>query len=157
MSSTNIRPDAMDFCSPYGRPNVLRADKEYETDDYVVVVAIDIGAAFSRNAFSTKHDPTRVRAIRNRGAEHRFASYNTPTCVLFDVDGKFKSFGYSAQEEYALLSPEESVNYFYVDGLKLLLQDNSVGQISSYSPWNVITHPQSDERWFIGCNTRIIL
>ena len=107
--------------------NPLRHDKTRETvDDYAFVAAIDLGTAFSGYAYSSKNNPTNVRWNKNWGAEYGCSSFKTPTCVLFDGDGEFKSFGYDAQEEHSFLSTEESMEYFYFDRFKMLLHDNSV-------------------------------
>ena len=126
MASEEILLDTIHLRSLTDLSDLTCPDETQETDDYVAVVAIDIGTTFSGYAFSTKHKPENVRVNRNWAAERGFASYKTPTCVLFDGDGEFKSFGYDAQEEHSFLSTEESMEYFYFDRFKMLLHDNSV-------------------------------
>ena len=110
--------------------NPLRHDKTRETvDDYAFVAAIDLGTAFSGYAYSSKNNPTNVRWNKNWGAEYGCSSFKTPTCVLFDGDGEFKSFGYDAQREQLMLPRYESINFYYFDRFKMLLPENPVGQI----------------------------
>ena len=56
-------------------------------------------------------------------------SHKAPTCVLFDGEGKFDSFGYEAEERYMELATDEDedVNeWFYFQRFKMKLHGQKV-------------------------------
>ncbi|XP_062574079.1 heat shock 70 kDa protein 12A-like [Saccostrea cucullata] len=83
------------------------------SEDYLIVAAIDFGTSYSGYAYSTRHDfkrnPTEVSA--NRLLSGNYQSLKTPTCILFDSEKKFDSFGYQAQSKYADLASDGSKGY----------------------------------------------
>jgi hypothetical protein len=54
--------------------------------------------------------------------ENRLQTYKTPTTILFDKDGKFCSFGYEAEHDYAKMCEDSThAEYRYFMGKQFLL------------------------------------
>ena len=96
------------------------------TDDFVVVVAIDIGTTYSGYSFSTKSNPSNIRSNKNWGEKQGFAAYKTPTCVLLDKRQNLKAFGYDAQTEFSTLANEDAEDYYYFHRFKMVLHTQRV-------------------------------
>lgn len=75
-----------------------------------LVAAIDFGTMFSGYAFSLlndyEKDPLRISAMTWSAGSGRLVSLKTSTCVLFDSEGKFHSFGFEAEDKYSNLALE---------------------------------------------------
>jgi hypothetical protein len=57
-------------------------------------------------------------------------SLKTPTCVLFDQNKKFHSFGFDAEEEYSGLALDNKHgDYFFFRRFKMKLFDKLVGNL----------------------------
>ena len=67
---------------------------------YLIVGALDFGTSYSGYAYSYNHDLNKVFTGQCNAPHRGGISEKTPTCILFDKDKKFKSFGYRAEEEY---------------------------------------------------------
>ncbi|XP_033742407.1 heat shock 70 kDa protein 12A-like [Pecten maximus] len=86
---------------------------------YPIVAAIDFGTTNSGYAFSTiddyKTSPLKISAISWVSGSNRLQSQKTPTCVLFDENKRFHSFGYEAEDKYSdlALDDEEEDWYFF--------------------------------------------
>lgn len=102
-----------------------------------LVAAIDIGTSFSGYAFSFVHeynrDPSKISAPTWTASMGRFMSQKTATCILFNPEGKFDSFGYEAEENYSELAEDEKHdNWFYFSRFKMMLYENMVNISSSF-------------------------
>jgi len=89
---------------------------------HFVVVAIDFGTTFSGYAFAFTREPTAIHMMRKwEGGDPGVINAKTPTCLLLDPSGDFKSFGYGARDCYHDLDKEEAKNWLYFDKFKMLL------------------------------------
>ena len=81
----------------------IQVSESNSSDEWDVVVAIDIGTSFSGYAYSDKKE------IKNNNINLNIWNANTtvsqtskaPTVVLLDKNKEFDSFGYEAEENYA--------------------------------------------------------
>ncbi|XP_060603701.1 heat shock 70 kDa protein 12B-like [Ruditapes philippinarum] len=83
-----------------------------------IIAAIDIGTALSGCAFYCSN-----RTYITHWLGHFGSSQKTPTCILFDSNKKFHSFGFEAEDKYASL-PEETddyMNWFFFRHFKMQL------------------------------------
>lgn len=87
------------------------------TSSKLLVAAIDFGTTYSGYAFSFKHeyetDPLKVCSNNWAAGSRSLVSLKTPTCVLFDKDKVFDSFGYEAEDKYSELAEEEEHQEWY--------------------------------------------
>ncbi|XP_069110662.1 heat shock 70 kDa protein 12A-like [Argopecten irradians] len=79
---------------------------------YLVVAAIDFGTTYSGYAYSFrdefKKDPLTIHTNQQwKDKESQLVSYKAPTSILFEKNGKFKSFGFEAESAYNDLMEEE--------------------------------------------------
>ncbi|KAK3604535.1 hypothetical protein CHS0354_000357 [Potamilus streckersoni] len=97
--------------------------------NYLIVVAIDFGTAYSGYAFQFKHDfdkdPTKISAPQAwNGGKPNLMSYKTPTCLLLGKDMKIHSFGFEAEDKYAdLCMEEDNKNWYFFRRFKMKLQE----------------------------------
>lgn len=103
-----------------------------EKRDKFIVAAIDFGTTYSGYAFSQKShfekDPT-LHIIMNKWEGGTLMSEKAPTCVLFDKDGDFESFGFEAEERYMDLTmdEDEDINsWYYFQRFKMALHGQKV-------------------------------
>ena len=103
-----------------------------EKRDKYVVAAIDFGTTYTGYACSLKHDfkkdPTKhfLTNIR-RSLKQPFDK--EPTCVLFNENERFDSFGYEAEEKYkeiAIDGEEEVSKWFFFERFKMKLHNEKV-------------------------------
>lgn len=94
-----------------------------------IVAAIDFGTTFSGYAFSFKHDyekdPCQIATFAWPGAR-ALMSLKTSTCVLFEPNQNFHSFGYEAEDHYGELAAEETgehKKWYYFRRFKMQLFD----------------------------------
>ncbi|XP_062620275.1 heat shock 70 kDa protein 12A-like [Saccostrea cucullata] len=86
--------------------------------DKLVVAAIDVGSIYSGIAFSYKHDyendPLKIRSNNWASDFGGLVTLKTPTCVLFNKDKGFHSFGYEAEDKYSELRVDgEQYEWYY--------------------------------------------
>ncbi|XP_060065872.1 heat shock 70 kDa protein 12B-like [Ylistrum balloti] len=93
----------------------------------LVVAAIDFGTTYSGYAFafqkdySSDHHSLRIYGIMSKNG----CSQKAPTCVLFNPQGKFDSFGYDAENRYAELTlTNEHQDWYYFRRFKMMLYNN---------------------------------
>lgn len=103
-----------------------------EKRDKFVVAAIDFGTTYSGYAFSLKSDfqkdPTQ-KIVLNMWGGGKILSHKAPTCILFNKDEKFDSFGYEAEEKYAELALEKGKDFndcFFFEKFKMKLHGQKV-------------------------------
>ncbi|KAK3108474.1 hypothetical protein FSP39_008744 [Pinctada imbricata] len=96
------------------------------------VAAIDIGTTFSGYAFSFKHDflkdPTRVLTKHWKSTSGEIQSNKTPTCILFNQNNEFHSFGYEAEDAYAdklLENANDASRWSFFRSFKMTLYDQA--------------------------------
>ncbi|XP_063441287.1 heat shock 70 kDa protein 12A-like [Mytilus trossulus] len=89
-----------------------------ESDNTLLVAAIDFGTTYSGYAFSTrdsfKKDKLDIKAnqVWNAGSK-QLLSLKTPTCILLKKNQEIVSFGYQAENDYAAVVTDESENDYY--------------------------------------------
>ncbi|CAG2190341.1 unnamed protein product [Mytilus edulis] len=81
------------------------------------VAAIDFGTTFSGYAFSNrndyKDDPSKVAGCHWSVGSQPGLSLKTPSCILFDPEQNFDSFGGEAEDKYTELAQEEEHGDWY--------------------------------------------
>ncbi|XP_045203146.2 heat shock 70 kDa protein 12A-like [Mercenaria mercenaria] len=84
-------------------------------EDYLLVAAIDFGTAYSGYAFSTRtdHGKDPLKVCANTWGAGNLMSLKTSTCVLFDRNKKFHSFGFEAEDNYSDFALDEKHQDFY--------------------------------------------
>ncbi|MEQ2301034.1 hypothetical protein AMECASPLE_031862 [Ameca splendens] len=86
------------------------------------IIAIDFGTTYSGYAFSiTDSEEETDPRLKYWGEEVGLETSKTPTCILFDKDEQFVSFGYEAKESYILKKSEEARNMLFFDCFKMSL------------------------------------
>uniref|UniRef100_A0A096MH77 Uncharacterized protein n=1 Tax=Poecilia formosa TaxID=48698 RepID=A0A096MH77_POEFO len=86
------------------------------------VIAIDFGTAFSGYAFNiTPREEKSEPHLQRWGKEYGFDSPKTPTCILFNEDETFLSFGYEAKITYKEMSREEAKKHYLFEDFKMAL------------------------------------
>ncbi|XP_033742797.1 heat shock 70 kDa protein 12B-like [Pecten maximus] len=99
--------------------------------NYEAVVAIDFGTTYSGYAFSLtseyKTDPMKISANNSWVAGSAgLMSMKCPTCILFDKDKNFVSFGYEAEDKYSNLVMDNSHHeYYFFKQFKMSLHQNT--------------------------------
>lgn len=95
------------------------------------VAAIDFGTTYSGYAFSFrsdfKTDPLKIITNNWKVGATNAVSLKAPSCILFDPDQKFHSFGFEAEDKYAELTEDADHNeWFYFKRFKMLLYEQKV-------------------------------
>ncbi|XP_062588856.1 heat shock 70 kDa protein 12B-like [Saccostrea cucullata] len=99
-------------------------------EDYLFVVAIDFGTTYSGFSFSSREDyrsnPLSQHSKQWYDSFSSFISYKTSTCVLFDPQGEFHSFGFDAEEHYYNLA-EKGIHrdWYYFRRFKMWLYEQN--------------------------------
>uniref|UniRef100_A0A3Q2CF37 Heat shock 70 kDa protein 12B-like n=2 Tax=Cyprinodon variegatus TaxID=28743 RepID=A0A3Q2CF37_CYPVA len=93
------------------------------------IIAIDFGTAYSGYAFSItsrgeKTDPY----LKIWGEEVGLATPKTPTCILFDENQEFISFGYEAREDYLSIKGQEARDKLFFDCFKMALYGKKINR-----------------------------
>lgn len=95
----------------YGACHEMKSQKR-STYTKLVVAAIDFGTTYSGYAYSFvsdyKKDP--LKFFTQVWSSEEITTDKTPTCVLFNKDKNFSSFGYEAERKYAELAEEGEHN-----------------------------------------------
>ncbi|XP_053373793.1 heat shock 70 kDa protein 12A-like [Mercenaria mercenaria] len=90
-----------------------------------VTAAIDFGTSFSGYAYSFAWDPYTIYTNDWLGEGMAVPTEKAPTTVLLYPDGRFHSFGYDAEDEYALLVDGEVFHdWYYFRNFKMKLYSN---------------------------------
>ena len=86
----------------------------------ILVAAIDFGTTFSGYAFSFLHEyeeiPMKISAMKWNSRIGPLTTEKTSTCVLFDKDRKFHSFGYEAEDKYSTLAYDKNTTIGITSG-----------------------------------------
>ncbi|PWA14623.1 hypothetical protein CCH79_00020705 [Gambusia affinis] len=95
------------------------------SDSYVI--AIDFGTTYSGYVFNIttkkeKSDPY----LPSWGKEYGFDTPKTPTCILFNEDETFLSFGYEAKMAYKEMSREEAEKHYFFENFKMELYNKEL-------------------------------
>jgi hypothetical protein len=107
------------------------------TSSKLLVAAIDFGTTYSGYAFSFKHeydnDPLKVCSNNWTAGSRSLVSLKTPTCVLFNKDQRFDSFGYEAEDKYSdLAEDEEHGEWYFFKRFKMSLFNKDVGSFPEF-------------------------
>mgnify|MGYP003691820595 CR=1 FL=1 len=118
--------------------NSVRRVADMSSSTKLLVAAIDFGTTYSGYAFSFKHehdsDPLKVCSNNWTAGSRSLVSLKTPTCVLFNKDKEFDSFGYEAEDKYSdLAEDEEHQDWFFFKRFKMSLFNKAVGANSNFS------------------------
>ncbi|VDI73321.1 Hypothetical predicted protein [Mytilus galloprovincialis] len=94
---------------------------------FVAVGAIDFGTTYSGCAFSTvqefKTNPLKIDTLQLDITNA--SSFKTPTALLLTPEGRFHSFGATAENEYVTLAQKEEANsWYYFNRFKMQLYTN---------------------------------
>ncbi|CAC5405225.1 unnamed protein product [Mytilus coruscus] len=107
-------------------------------DDTIIVAAIDFGTTYSGWAFSFRdryqNDPLDIQTHSGWKSGDGLTTPKVPTCILFDKDGHFCSFGYEAERMYAELLEEDSADgwkFFSRFKMCLFRDDDGLAQCHS--------------------------
>jgi hypothetical protein len=100
-------------------------------ENALVVVAIDFGTTFSGYAYSVceeyKKDQSKIYILTWQSGDG-LQTYKTPTTILLDKDGKFCSFGYEAEHDYAKMCEDRTLaEYRYFSKFKMKLYQPECG------------------------------
>lgn len=92
------------------------------------VAAIDFGTTFSGYAFGNrndyKDDPSKVAGCHWSTGSQPGLSLKTPSCILFDPEENFDSFGGEAEDKYTELAQEdEHGDWYFFRRFKMQLYD----------------------------------
>ena len=107
----------------------------HEKKEKMLVAAIDFGTTYSGYAFSFKHDyqndPCKISTNQNWVAgSMQLVSLKAPTCVLFDKDQKFHSFGYEAENVFSELALDnEHHQWYFFKRFKMVLHGAKVRKV----------------------------
>lgn len=87
-------------------------------DDYLFVVAIDLGTTYSGYSFSSKDEyksnPNSQQLRQWLDSSNNLVSNKKPTCILFDPKAEFHSFGYEAEENFYNLAENNKHGDWYL-------------------------------------------
>ncbi|XP_045204913.2 heat shock 70 kDa protein 12A-like isoform X1 [Mercenaria mercenaria] len=92
----------------------------------LLVGAIDFGTTYSGYAFQRrKHfesDPLQKIIANNWSSSSAQVSHKTPSCILFDKEKQFHSFGHDAEQKYNEVAGDgEHWNWYFFKRFKMLL------------------------------------
>lgn len=95
-------------------------------DGKLLVAAIDFGTAYSGYAFSLRSDyrldPLKIEPNHWTGYSSQTMSPKAPSSVLLNLDKTFKSFGYTAEEEYSsLVENGQHQEWYFFTKIKMRL------------------------------------
>ncbi|MED6252349.1 hypothetical protein ATANTOWER_010499 [Ataeniobius toweri] len=91
------------------------------------IIAIDFGTTYSGYAFSlTSREENVNPQVKLWGEEVGLETPKTPTCILFDENQQFVSFGYKARQTYLKTAGRDSRAKFFFDCFKMSLYDKKI-------------------------------
>lgn len=104
--------------------------------DKLWVAAIDIETTQSGFAFSTimeySKNPLRISSSSFSNPKRAIQSIKNPTCILFNKDKVFDSFGYEAENKYSeLVEDEEHQEWYFFKNFKTTLFNKKVRNLVS--------------------------
>ncbi|XP_023191992.1 heat shock 70 kDa protein 12A-like [Xiphophorus maculatus] len=91
----------------------------------LLVIAIDFGTAYSGYAFNITTKKGKSNLPR-WGKEYGFDTPKTPTCILFNEDETFLSFGYEAKMAYKEMRREEAEKHYFFENFKMELYNKEL-------------------------------
>ncbi|XP_005815476.2 heat shock 70 kDa protein 12A-like [Xiphophorus maculatus] len=93
------------------------------------IIAIDFGTAYSGYAFSiTSSEEEIVPRVKEWGEEVGLETPKTPTCILFDENKTFHSFGYKAKNDYLSMERKKAIKMFFFDCFKMSLYNKMLSR-----------------------------
>ncbi|MED6233915.1 hypothetical protein ATANTOWER_019014 [Ataeniobius toweri] len=93
------------------------------------IIAIDFGTAYSGYAFSiTSREEDIDPYLKVWGEGVGLETPKTPTCILFDEQEEFISFGYEAKEKYLSKKGQEARDKFLFDCFKMALYGKEINR-----------------------------
>lgn len=113
------------------------ADDDSNTNikNFCLVVAIDFGTSLSGFAYSDVKTPQNENpTIHHYQCWNSTAKYRdikkTASCILFDKNKKFVSFGYDAKLSYAEMNSNDQMKHYFFDNFKMELYNHKVRVIN---------------------------
>ncbi|XP_027880043.1 heat shock 70 kDa protein 12A-like isoform X1 [Xiphophorus couchianus] len=93
------------------------------------IIAIDFGTAYSGYAFSITSRGDEIDPyLKVWGEEVGLETPKTPSCILFDKQEEFMSFGYVAKEDYLSKKGQEARDMVFFDCFKMALYGNDINR-----------------------------
>ncbi|KAL3878676.1 hypothetical protein ACJMK2_031007 [Sinanodonta woodiana] len=93
-------------------------------EDKLLVAAIDLGTVYSGYAFVYKHEDFSKIKFNPAWSCGSLLSCKCPTCVLFDENKNFDSFGYEAEDKYSCLKYDNMhEKWYYFRRFKMSLHE----------------------------------
>ncbi|CAL1581358.1 unnamed protein product [Knipowitschia caucasica] len=93
--------------------------------DYLI--AIDFGTSYSGYVYSiAPRGAELVPNLRRWGQEYGHNTPKTPTCVLFDANGKFMHFGYKAKDKYLEMDKDDAAKNYFFENFKMELYNKKI-------------------------------
>ncbi|XP_060064372.1 heat shock 70 kDa protein 12B-like [Ylistrum balloti] len=99
------------------------------SDEHLMVAAIDFGNIYSGYAFSFRcdyeKDPLKISTNNLTAGSRGLKVSKTSTCILFEPNGDFHSFGFEAEDKYSDLTLDgEHEGWYYFHRFKMRLYEN---------------------------------
>ncbi|XP_008402345.2 heat shock 70 kDa protein 12A-like [Poecilia reticulata] len=92
-----------------------------------LIIAIDFGTAYSGYAFSLTSKGEEIDPyVKVWGEENGLETPRTPSCILFDKQEEFVSFGYVAKKDYLSKRGQEARDMFFFECFKMALYDKEI-------------------------------
>uniref|UniRef100_A0A3Q2Q7M1 Heat shock 70 kDa protein 12B-like n=1 Tax=Fundulus heteroclitus TaxID=8078 RepID=A0A3Q2Q7M1_FUNHE len=93
------------------------------------IIAIDFGTAYSGYAFSITSRGEEIDPyVKVWGEEVGLETPKTPSCILFDQQEDFISFGYEAKEDYLSKKGQEARDKLFFDCFKMALYGKEINR-----------------------------
>ncbi|XP_054908883.1 heat shock 70 kDa protein 12A-like isoform X2 [Poeciliopsis prolifica] len=93
------------------------------------IIAIDFGTAYSGYAFSRTNSEDEIDPhLKFWGKEVGLETPKTPTCILFDKQQEFVSFGYVAKKDYLSKKGQEAKDMLFFDCFKMALYGKEINR-----------------------------
>lgn len=102
----------------------------HPTSNKIIVVAIDVGTAYSGYAFSYRSRPQEVIVNNWKSHGNDGFSHKAPSSILLNETYNFVAFGYEAEEEFSkIVQNRNKDKFFFVKDFKTQLANDQVSSI----------------------------
>uniref|UniRef100_A0AAV2JV22 Uncharacterized protein n=1 Tax=Knipowitschia caucasica TaxID=637954 RepID=A0AAV2JV22_KNICA len=91
------------------------------------LIAIDFGTSYSGHVYSiAPRGAELVPNLRRWGQEYGHNTPKTPTCILFDANGKFMHFEYKAKDKYLEMDKDDAAKNYFFENFKMELHNKKI-------------------------------